>query len=166
MKAPVARLFRTLSQGVYVVGVAHAGVYNAFTAAAVMQASYKPPLLALGINSNHSSYALLKRSHGFSVNVLKKSQLEWAAHYGMPASANKLASTGWTTRRTGAPLLHGVVAWFECTVIAEHMAGDHMLVIGKVIHGELLDPLAEPMIYRDTGNMDAADELFPDDLEL
>ena len=164
MSATVARLFQTLSQGVYVVGVSHAGLRNAFTAAAVMQVSFNPPLLALSINPHHSSYGLLKQGQGFSVNVLKKSQLELAAHYARPASTDKLAFMEWTPGRTGAPLLHGVMAWFECKVTEEHLAGDHMLVLGKVIDGQLLDLQAEPMTYRDTGAMDAVADLFPDAL--
>ena len=44
----------------------------------------------------------------------------------------------------------------------EHPAGDHVLVLGKVINGKLLDSQAEPMTYRETGTMDGASELFPD----
>ena len=58
-------------------GVAHGETRNAFTAAWVMQVSYDPLLLALSINSNHSSYRLLKEGRSFSVNVLKKGQLDW-----------------------------------------------------------------------------------------
>ena len=49
MSGSVAALFQRLTQGVYVVGVAP------FTAAWVMQVSFDPLLLALGINPHHSS---------------------------------------------------------------------------------------------------------------
>ena len=50
MSGSVAALFQRLTQGVYVVGVAHGEVRNAFTAAWVMQVSFDPLLLALSIN--------------------------------------------------------------------------------------------------------------------
>jgi flavin reductase (DIM6/NTAB) family NADH-FMN oxidoreductase RutF len=162
MSGSIAALFQRLTQGVYVVGVAHGGVRNAFTAAWVMQVSFDPLLLALSINPHHSSYALLKQSGAFSVNVLKKGQLELAAHYGRPARADKLALTEWTTGRTGAPLLRESLAWFECQVVGEHPAGDHVLALGKVIDGKLLDSNAEPMAYSETGAMDGASALFPE----
>ena len=162
MSGSIAALFQRLTQGVYVVGVAHGEVRNAFTAAWVMQASFDPLLLALSINPHHFSYGLLKQGRAFSVNVLKKGQLDLAAHYGQPASADKLAVTDWTTGRSGLPLLREALAWFECQVVGEHPAGDHMLVLGKVIDGKLLDSEAEPMSYRQTGAMDGASELFPD----
>ena len=105
MNDSMAALFQRLTQGVYVVGVAHGEVRNAFTAAWVMQVSFDPLLLALSISPQHLSYALLKQGRAFSVNVLKQGQLELAAQYGRPARADKLALTEWTTGRAGAPLL-------------------------------------------------------------
>ena len=131
MDDSIAALFQRLTQGVYVVGVAHGQARNAFTAAWVMQVSFDPLLLALSINPQHSSYALLKQGGAFSVNVLKKGQLDLAAHFGRPARADKLASIEWTEGRTGAPLLQGCLAWFECRLVSEHPAGDHVLVLGK-----------------------------------
>ena len=163
MSGFVAALFQRLTQGVYVVGVAHGEARNAFTAAWVMQVSFDPLLLALSINPHHSSYGLLKEGRAFSVNVLKKGQLELAAHYGQPASADKkFTLTEWTTDRSGLPLLREALAWFECQVVGEHPAGDHALVLGRVINGKLLDSQAEPMSYRETGAMDGASALFPD----
>jgi flavin reductase (DIM6/NTAB) family NADH-FMN oxidoreductase RutF len=59
-------------------------------------------------------------------------------------------------------LLRDALAWFECQVVSEHPAGDHVLVLGKVIDGKLLDVQAEPMGYRETGAMDGASNLYPD----
>ncbi len=162
MSDSIAALFQRLTQGVYVVGVAHGEARNAFTAAWVMQVSFDPLLLALSINPRHSSYGLLKQSRAFSVNVLKKSQMELAAHFGRPAHAAKLAGMEWTTGRAGTPLLREALAWFECQVVGEHPVGDHVLVLGKVIDGKLVDSKAEPMTYRETGAMDGASALFPD----
>ena len=162
MSGSIAALFQRLTQGVYVVGVVHGEVRNAFTAAWVMQVSFDPLLLALSINPHHSSYGLLKEGGAFSVNVLKKGQLELAAHYGRPAGAEKLVLIEWMASRNGVPLLLESLAWFECQVVGEHPAGDHVLVLGKVIDGKLLDSKAEPMTYHETGVLDGASALFPD----
>jgi flavin reductase (DIM6/NTAB) family NADH-FMN oxidoreductase RutF len=93
MSGSIAALFKRLTQGVYVVGVTSGETRDAFTAAWVMQVSYDPLLLALSINANHSSYWLLKEGRLFSVNVLKKDQLDLADRYGRPARADKLVLT-------------------------------------------------------------------------
>jgi flavin reductase (DIM6/NTAB) family NADH-FMN oxidoreductase RutF len=53
MSESIAALFKTLTQGVYLIGVAHGEERNAFTAAWVMQVSFDPVLLALSINPLH-----------------------------------------------------------------------------------------------------------------
>ena len=162
MSDSIAALFQRLTQGVYVVGVAYGEARNAFTAAWVMQVSFNPLLLALSIDPHHSSYRLLKEGRAFSVNVLKKGQLDLAEHFARPASTEKLATSQLTMGRKGLPLLREALAWFECRLVDEHPAGDHRLVLGKVIGGKLVDFEAEPLSYRETGAMDGASALFPD----
>jgi flavin reductase (DIM6/NTAB) family NADH-FMN oxidoreductase RutF len=95
MSRSIAALFQRVTQGVYVVGVAHGEARDAFTAEWIMQVSYDPLLLALSINPTHSSYLLLKESLSFSVNVLKKDQLGLARHYGRsPGPTNLFRRTG------------------------------------------------------------------------
>ena len=158
----LATLFKRLTQGVYVVGVARGEARNAFTAAWIMQVSFDPLLLALSINPHHSSYQPLKEGGAFSINVLKKDQLHLAEHYGRPADGDKLSGMEWTTGRLDLPLLCDALAWFECKVLCEYSAGDHVLMLGKVISGKFLDSEAEPMSYRQTGDMDGGSALFPD----
>lgn len=162
MSGKLAPLFRQLTHGVYVIGVAGNGQRNAFTAAWVMQVSFDPLMLALSINSRHSSYALLKAGGGFTVNVLRRGQEERASHFGQPAAANKLATGGWREAACGAPILDDALAWFECELAGECPAGDHVIVIGRVVDGVLLDADGEPMNYRDTADMDGSSALFPD----
>jgi flavin reductase (DIM6/NTAB) family NADH-FMN oxidoreductase RutF len=38
--------------------------------------------------------------------------------------------------RIGLPFLREALVWFECQVVSEHHAGDHVLVLGKVIDGK------------------------------
>jgi flavin reductase (DIM6/NTAB) family NADH-FMN oxidoreductase RutF len=124
--------------------------------------SFNPLLLALSIDPHHSSYRLLKEGQAFSINVLKKGQLDLAEHFGQPSSTAKLAGQRWTMGRMGLPLLREALAWFECHFVDEHPAGDHMLVLARVIGGKLLDVEAEALSYRETGEMDGSSALFPD----
>lgn len=164
MSKSVADLFQTLTHGVYVVGVADGGRVNAFTAASVMHVSYTPPLLTLGINDNHSSFGLLRAGGAFSVNVLKRGQVDFAANYARPALTDKMAFADWSPGRMGAPLLLDALAWFECKVIGELPAGDHTLIVGKAIKGKILDRQADPLIYSEVAKLDDVAGLFPDKL--
>src|SRR5262249_5400146 len=162
MNASTAALFKTLTHGVYLIGVAHGEKRNAFTAAWVMQVSFDPVLLALSINPLHSSYRLLKEGGAFSVNVLKQEQLDLAARFGDPARDDAFSEREWTTSSLGLPVLRDGLAFFECRFLHECSAGDHVLAVGGVVNGKLLDSRAKPLSYRDTGDMDGASALFPD----
>jgi len=158
----VADLFKRISVGVYVVGVVGDERSNAFTAAWVTPVSFDPLLLALSINPQHASYGLLRTGRVFSINVLSKDQLALAEHFGCPGRSDKLATVAWQRGKTGAPLLDDVVAHFECETAAEYPAGDHVLILGKVVAGCLLRADLEPLLYSDTGDMDGSAAIFPD----
>ena len=163
MSEPTAALFQRLTQGVYVVGVAHRDVRNAFTAAWVMQVSYDPLLLALSINPTHASYPLLVAAGAFTVNVLRRGQFELARHFGTLSGrdTDKLAGQRWAPGPGGAPILLDAAACLQCRVAARHAAGDHELVVAQVTGGRVLDAAAAPMTYAETGNLDGSAALFP-----
>ena len=164
--ADVAGLFRRLSAGVYVIGVAEDERRNAFTAAWLMQVSFDPLLLALSVNPEHASYPLLVGGGGFAVSVLSRDQLHFATHFGIRSAreTDKLAGIAWRPGRTGAPILAEAVAWLECRLTQRIPAGDHEIVIGRPIAGEVLLPDATPLSYADTGDLDGSHELYPDSL--
>jgi flavin reductase (DIM6/NTAB) family NADH-FMN oxidoreductase RutF len=60
----------------------------------------------------------------------------------------------------GATYLADALAYLECEVQDRHPAGDHELVVGRVVGGRLLDPRAAPMLYAETGDMDGSSALF------
>lgn len=163
MSEKLASLFNTLTHGVYVVGVATEDRHNAFTAACVMLASFDPPMLALSINPNHYSWGLLKTGGGFTINVLRQNRMDLVMHFSKQTTIDKLASIRWHKSARNMPILDAAMAWFECEYVAECPAGDHVVVIGKVIDGALIDSVGLPMNYRDTDGIDGSAELFPDD---
>jgi flavin reductase (DIM6/NTAB) family NADH-FMN oxidoreductase RutF len=162
----VAALFRRLPAGVHVVGVADGDRRNAFTAAWVMQVSFQPLLLVLSINPDHASYALLVESGSFAVSVLERGRLDLARTLGTRSGreGDKLAGIRWRPAASGAPVLEESVAFFDCRVVSRHPAGDHELVIGRVVDGAVLRPEATPMLYLETGDLDGSEALYPDEM--
>ena len=156
-------LFRRLTNGVYVVGVADGARRNAFTAAWITQVSFEPLLIALSVNPEHASYPLLSASKAFTVSILGAHQLDVARHFGTQSGrdVDKLAGQSWAPTTAGIPWLPVAVAYLECQVEVEHAAGDHRIVIARVTGGELLSPDTIVLGYRDTGNLDGSAALYP-----
>ena len=162
-RSEIHALFRRLSSGVYVIGVADGDRRNAFTAAWVMQVSYEPLLLALSINPNHASYPILQASGAFAVSVLRRGSMELVRRFGTTSErdVDKLAGVGWHPVPGGAPVLDDALAYFDCVLTATMPAGDHAIVVGRVTGGRLLDRTADPMLYVETGDVDGSSALYP-----
>jgi flavin reductase (DIM6/NTAB) family NADH-FMN oxidoreductase RutF len=159
----IVTLFRRLTAGVYVIGVARGDQRNGFTAAWVTQVSFDPLLLALSVNPQHASYPLLTEGKLFSVNVLGRGQLDLARRFGTRSGrdGDKLAGVAWSAGPGGVPLLAQAVAHFVCRLDADFPAGDHRLVLGRVIAGTVVDEQAPPMSYAETGDLDGSGALYP-----
>lgn len=162
----LAELFHKLTYGVYVVGVAHAEKRNAFTAVWIMQVSFDPLLVALSINPTHASYPLLRDGGGFTINVLQQGQLELARHFGTLSAReqDKLAGILWRPGLRGAPILKEAMAYFDCDLVDNLQAGDHQVVLGRVMEGQILVRDAIPLTYAETGDMDGSSALYPNEL--
>lgn len=154
MTIDTAPLFQRLVTGVHVIGVAGRERRSAFTATWVMPVSFEPPCLAVSINPHHASYPLLRDGKGFTVNVLARNQLSLARRFGTRSGAGKLDDINWTAGHTGAPLLDTAPVWLDCHTLSLSDAGDHVLVIGRIVDAMLRDPGAVPLLYPETGGMD------------
>ena len=160
---PVVDVFRRLTSGVYVVGAAHGGRSDAFTAAWLTQISFEPLLVALSINPGNATYPLLREAGSFVVSVLGEEQLDLARRFGTRSGRDedKLAGAPWRPGRAGAPILTDAIAFLECEVRELHEVGDHRLAVARVVGGEILRADAAPLLYADTGDMDGSSALYP-----
>jgi flavin reductase (DIM6/NTAB) family NADH-FMN oxidoreductase RutF len=156
-------LFHRLGYGVYVIGVAHDGRRDAFTAAWLMQVSFDPLLLALSVNPANASYPLLRESGRFAVSVLARGHLELARRFGTRSGRDedKLAGVAWRPGQGGVPILEAAPAFLECEVVERRPAGDHVLVMARVVGGRVVQDDVAPLTYAETGQMDGSGELYP-----
>jgi flavin reductase (DIM6/NTAB) family NADH-FMN oxidoreductase RutF len=151
---------RTLSLGVYVIGVTDGKVCNAFAASSVMPVSLDPVMLAACVGRQHASHSMMCSGPGFTVNVLRSDQLELARHFGKSSrELDKLRSIRWRAASNGAPILEDTLAYFECTLHGTLLSGDHEVVVGRVCAGNLLVP-GSPLAYSATDNLDGAAQRY------
>ena len=165
---PVKRLFLTLTQGVYVVGVGEGALRNAFTASSVMQISLRPPMLAIAVNPTNASYPVLVATGRFAVTVLQHDQAALADFFGNHSARdeNKLSAVPWHAAPSGAPVLDAGLSYFDCRVMSKHPAGDHVVILAEVTGGDFLQARGRPLRYDELGDMDGSDELMPEHLGM
>ncbi|GII01450.1 flavin reductase family protein [Planobispora takensis] len=118
-----------------------------FTATSVTSMSLDPPLLSFGISVGSSSWPAIRESEGFVVHILAEDQRDVAELFARKG-ADRFADPGrWETLPTGEPLLRGAAAWLLCRTQERFIAGDHRLVVGRVVGGDA-DPAHPPLLYH------------------
>ena len=99
--------------------------------------SLDPPLVAFFAGKSSTTYPSIEAAGHYCVNVLAEDQEEEARVFA-GKSDDKFAGIGWRPSvATGAPVLHGVLAWIDCRIDAIHDAGDHVIVVGRVLDLEI-----------------------------
>ncbi|TMR91499.1 flavin reductase family protein [Nonomuraea basaltis] len=113
---------------------------NSFTSV-----SLNPPLVAFCVAHTSTSWPRVRDAKVVTVNVLAEHQQQVCAQMATKGG-DKFAGLEWTVSPGGAPVLEGALAWIDCAVEAEHPAGDHMIVVARVLQ---LDTHAEggPLVF-------------------
>lgn len=102
------------------------------TANSFTTVSLDPPLVLVCVGKSSRSYAAFAQAGRFAVNILSTEQKGLSATFASKAE-DKFAGTGWMGGVTGAPLFPNCLAWFDCLLHNAVDAGDHIVLIGRVV---------------------------------
>ena len=116
-----------------------------FTANSFTSVSLDPPLLLVCLAHKAFSYGIFKAAESFAVNVLEAGQEEIATRFAT-RGADKFGATDWTAGEKGAPLIAGCLARFDCAMHQRMVAGDHDVLMGKVLGFSLHQ--GEALVYH------------------
>lgn len=107
--------------------------------------SLDPPLVSFMPDKNSSSWPRIKRAGRFCVNILASDQLNLCRRFASKGE-NKFAEISHRISKSGSPVLDNVVAWVDCSLHAVHEAGDHYIVLGKVLELDINRP-DQPLLF-------------------
>jgi flavin reductase (DIM6/NTAB) family NADH-FMN oxidoreductase RutF len=102
-----------------------------FTCQSFCSVSLDPPLVSFCVGSTSTSYPRIRRSGSFAVNVLAQDQQGLSRRFAQP-DTDRWSGVARRPGPGGNPLVAGALAWLDCTITAEHPAGDHTIVVGRV----------------------------------
>jgi flavin reductase (DIM6/NTAB) family NADH-FMN oxidoreductase RutF len=141
-----------LPHGVQIVTVRDGDEFHGYTSSWMTQASFDPPLLALGVRADSRSREMMRKGGVFCVHFLAPDQEEIAQRFFKPATraGNKLAGLEYEIgEKTGCPVLTGLLAYAECRIVHEWGGGDHDVVVGEVLAAKVLRE-GRPLLLADT----------------
>ncbi len=127
---------RMIPYGLYVITAEDKdGRISAATVNWVTQASFKPPLVAVGVKADSQIHDIIKSAGNFALNVLGKGQQGAAYAFFKPAERDGQNISGEPFRAgsTGAPVLENTPAFVECRLVKTVEEGDHSIFVGEVV---------------------------------
>lgn len=117
------------------------------TATSLTSVSAEPPLLSFGVGTGSSSWPVLSTARHIGVHLLGEHQRGLATTFATSGVDRFAPPTRWRLGPENVPILEGVLAWAVCEVSARVPAGDHRVVIARVLTG---DPAGagRPLLYH------------------
>jgi flavin reductase (DIM6/NTAB) family NADH-FMN oxidoreductase RutF len=113
------------------------------TANSFAAVSLDPPLLLWSPAKSSRRCRAFTEARAFAVHVLAADQLEISRHFTQPD--DHFTGLDCSTSPEGIPLIEGTLARFECSTEATHDAGDHVIVIGRVLRARFRDGV--PLVF-------------------
>jgi len=106
--------------------------------------SLDPPLVGFFPDKRSTTWPLIERAGHFCVNVLASDQVALCRQIASPG--DKFKDVEYTVSAHGLPVLDGAMAAIECRVEQVIAAGDHWLVLGRVLGLEARRD-TDPMLF-------------------
>ncbi len=100
---------------------------NSFTSV-----SLDPQLVLFCAAKASSTWPRIQPAQKWAANILNDEGEETCRLFAQKG-ADRFAHISYTLGRTGAPVLDTALAFVDCETIAEHDAGDHVIVVGRVV---------------------------------
>ena len=118
--------------GIVIVTGMYEGKPAGLTCQSFVSLSLDPPLVAFCPAKRSVSWRRIARSGAFCANVLTEEQEELSRVFAT-SGADKFRGVGWRSSETGSPILADVLAWVDCRIEATYDAGDHDIIVGRVV---------------------------------
>lgn len=141
---------RRLAAGVSLITSGQGETKAGLIATAVNSVSVDPPTLLICVNQNASAHDIIDACGNFCVNILPSTYIDIAGQFSSSARRlERFAKGTWQTLKSGAPVLVGALASFDCRVSHRLAYHSHTIFFGEILNVQTADIDSEPLIYLD-----------------
>jgi flavin reductase (DIM6/NTAB) family NADH-FMN oxidoreductase RutF len=120
------------------------GSFEGVTANSFAAVSLGPPLVLWSLRSGARSLPGFLASNCFAINVLSKEQADISRHFATP-QVDKFGGVDFGLGVDGCPIFERSLAIFECRTENRVEAGDHVILIGRVVRAHYGDGM--PLVF-------------------
>jgi flavin reductase (DIM6/NTAB) family NADH-FMN oxidoreductase RutF len=125
-----------LTTGVTVVATHHAGQDFGMTCNSFTSVSLDPALVLWCLRKDshsHAAYTASGEDGGYTVSILGADQQALATQFATGDQAERFAGVDLERLTSGRPRVADAIAWFDCRLVSCTPAGDHDVLIGRVL---------------------------------
>lgn len=146
-------MLRLIPHALYVLTSQSGERTAASTVSWVTQASFQPPLLALGLKANSNTYEVVKDAKAFALNILGEGQKDIAQKFfkHVAPEGRSLAGEPFELSQVfGYPVFPHFAGFVECRVLETVETGDHAVVVAEVVEA-VKGKAKGPLLLSTTG---------------
>jgi flavin reductase (DIM6/NTAB) family NADH-FMN oxidoreductase RutF len=138
-----------VASGVYIVTMTEGSQKQGLLATWIAQAGFEPPQVTVAVNKQRPMVESLEKGAKFTINILSKKNMDVFKAFAGPAKDGVDRFEGLELKAEGpaGPVFAQSHAHLDCEVSHVVKLTDHVIVVGTVFNGEVLDAEAEPMIH-------------------
>ena len=140
------RTMGLIASGVTVITTRMNGSVHGMTATAVTSVSLDPLLMQVAINRRARMCNIVQQAGEFAINILSERQEELSHYFAGAKAGPQPASLRFDPDPDSVPYIHDALAAIHCRIERVVDGGDHVIVLGRVVH--FYDgPPAAPLVY-------------------
>jgi flavin reductase (DIM6/NTAB) family NADH-FMN oxidoreductase RutF len=138
--APHLAALGRIPSGLFILTTRHGDAETGMLASWVQQCSFDPPQVSVALGRGRDVSAWLVEGAAFTLNIVAEGHRQFLSHFGKGFEPGEAAFDGLAIHRAdgSAPVLAEALAYLECRVVGRCPAGDHDLIIGRVVGGRVL----------------------------
>ena len=119
--------------GVTVITTTHNGQDLGMTCNSFNVVSRHPPLVLWSLRHASPSRIHFEQAGGYTVNVLAHAQQNLVMQFANGPHTQRFADVAVLRLPCGRPIIQGATAWFDCQLETIIPAGDHHIMLGRVL---------------------------------